>query len=57
MANLKKSKTIINVGVDVGKHTLDICIHEKQLYWQEDNTIEGITRILKHYPTIKSNAW
>jgi len=52
MANLKKSKTIINVGVDVGKHTLDICIHEKQLYWQEDNTIEGITRILKrlsHY--------
>ena len=52
MANLKKSKSIINVGVDVGKHTLDICIHEKQLYWQEDNTAEGITRILKrlsHY--------
>lgn len=52
MANLKKSKSIINVGVDVGKHTLDICIHEKQLYWQEDNTVEGITRILKrlsHY--------
>jgi transposase len=52
MANLKKSKTIINVGVDVGKHTLDICIHEKQLYWQEDNNVEGIKRILKrlaHY--------
>lgn len=52
MANLKKSKTIINVGVDVGKHTLDICIHEKQLYWQENNTVQGITRILKrlsHY--------
>lgn len=52
MANLKKRKTIINVGVDVGKHTLDICIHEKQLYWQEENTAEGITRILKrlsHY--------
>ena len=52
MANLKKSKSIINVGVDVGKHTLDICIHEKQRYWQEDNTAEGITRILKrlsHY--------
>ena len=52
MANLKKSKTIVNVGVDVGKHFLDICIHEKQLYWQEDNTLEGIKRILKrlsHY--------
>ena len=52
MANLKKSKTIINVGVDVGKHTLDICIHEKQLYWQDDNNVEGIKRILKrlaHY--------
>ena len=52
MANLKKSKSVINVGVDVGKHTLDICIYEKQLYWQEDNTAEGITRILKrlsHY--------
>lgn len=52
MANLKKRKTVINVGVDVGKHTLDICIHEKQLYWQEENTAEGITRILKrlsHY--------
>lgn len=52
MANLKKRKTIINVGVDVGKHSLDICIHEKQLYWQEGNTPDGIKRILKrlsHY--------
>ncbi|MCK4704193.1 MAG: IS110 family transposase [Gammaproteobacteria bacterium] len=52
MANLKKSKTVINVGVDVGKHTLDVCIYEKQIYWQEDNTVEGIMRILKrlsHY--------
>lgn len=47
MANLNKSKTIINVGVDVGKQTLDVCIHEKQIYWQDDNTIEGIKRILK----------
>jgi len=47
MANLKKSKSIINVGVDVGKHFLDICIHEKQLYWQEENTLDGIKRILK----------
>ena len=52
MANLKKSKSVVNVGVDVGKYTLDVCIHEKQLCWQEDNTLEGIKRILKrlsHY--------
>ena len=52
MANLKKSKTIVNVGVDVGKHFLDICIHEKQLYWQESNTPTGIKHLLKrlsHY--------
>lgn len=52
MANLKQSKTVVNVGVDVGKTSLDICIHEKQLYWQEENSIEGIKRILKrlsHY--------
>lgn len=47
MANLKKSKTIVNVGVDVGKHFLDICIYEKQLYWQENNTPDGIKRLLK----------
>ena len=47
MANLRKSKTIINVGVDVGKHFLDICIHEKQSCWQEENTLEGIKRLLK----------
>ena len=52
MANLKKSKSVVNVGVDVGKHYLDICIHEKQLFWQEDNNPEGIKRLLKrlsHY--------
>ncbi len=52
MANLTKSKTIVNVGVDVGKQFLDICIHEKQLYWQEENSVEGIKHLLKrlsHY--------
>ena len=52
MANLRKSKSVVNVGVDIGKHYLDICIHEKQLYWQENNTAEGIKRLLKrlsHY--------
>jgi transposase len=52
MANLNKSKSVVNVGVDVGKQYLDICIHEKALYWQEENSPDGIKRILKrlaHY--------
>lgn len=52
MAISKKSKTIINVGVDVGKHFLDVYIYEKQLHWQEENTPQGIRNILKrlaHY--------
>ena len=47
MANLTKSKTMVNVGVDIGKQYLDVCIHEKDLYWREDNTPAGIKRILK----------
>lgn len=52
MTNLKKSKSVVNVGVDVGKSSLDVYIYEKQLHWQEENTSEGIKRILKrlaHY--------
>ena len=52
MTNLKKRKTIVNVGVDVGKSSLDVCIYETGVYWQEDNTADGIKRILKrlaHY--------
>ena len=52
MTNLKKRKTRINVGVDVGKALLDIYIHEKEIHWQEENTEAGIKRILKrlcHY--------
>lgn len=52
MANLIKSKTVVNVGVDVGKQYLDVCIHEKDLHWQEENNDVGIKRILKrlsHY--------
>lgn len=47
MANLNKSKSVVNVGVDVGKSQLDICIHEKALFWQEENSISGIKRLLK----------
>ena len=52
MTNLKKSKTLVNVGVDVGKQYLDVHIYEKDLHWQDENNSEGITRILKrlsHY--------
>ena len=52
MTNLKKSKTRINVGVDVGKAFLDIYIHEKEIHWQEENSETGVKRILKrlsHY--------
>ncbi|MCG8313403.1 MAG: IS110 family transposase [Pseudomonadales bacterium] len=52
MTNLRKRKSRVNVGVDVGKWMLDIHIYEKDLYWQEENSPEGIKRILKrlaHY--------
>ncbi len=45
MTNLKKSKSVVNVGVDVGKFELDVCIHEKQLHWQDENTDAGIKRV------------
>jgi len=52
MTNRKMSKTIINVGVDVGKQFLDVWIYEKSLHFQEENNTLGIKRILKrlaHY--------
>lgn len=52
MTNKTKRKTIVNVGVDVGKACLDVVIHEKQIHWQEANNEQGIKRILKrlsHY--------
>lgn len=52
MTNPKKSKSVVNVGVDVGKSFLDIHIYEKGLHWQDENSVEGIKRILKrlsHY--------
>lgn len=46
MTNPKKSKSKVNVGVDVGKWFLDVCIHERDLYWQVENTPEGIKKLL-----------
>ena len=52
MTNLKKSKSVVNVDMDVGKFELDVCIYEKQLHWRDENIAEGIKHNLKrltHY--------
>lgn len=46
MTNPKKSKTIVTVGVDVGKWFLDVCLYEKDLHWQVENTPEGVRKLL-----------
>ncbi len=45
MAN--KGKTRINVGVDVGKYSLDVYFYEKDIYFQVDNDASGIKRLLR----------
>jgi len=35
-----------NVGIDVGKDTLDVYVYELDLYWQESNTGEGVRRLV-----------
>lgn len=47
MANLTKSRSSVNVGVDVSKAILDVCIHEKDVHFQENNTADGIKKLLK----------
>ena len=47
MTNTNTRRSVVNVGVDVGKDCLDIVIHEKHLHWQEANSTEGIRHILK----------
>jgi transposase len=46
MTNPKKSKTTINVGIDIGKWSLDVYLYEKDLHWQVDNTPDGIRQLL-----------
>ncbi len=43
--DLKVSET--NIGIDIGKDALDICIYESDQYWQESNTEIGIRRLMK----------
>ncbi len=47
MTNVKMSKSIINVGIDVGKFKLDVFIHEKDIFFQVDNNPEGIKQVLR----------
>lgn len=50
MATQRETK--VNVGVDVGKHQLDVAIHERQLHFTASNDAQGIRQILKrlsHY--------
>lgn len=47
MTNNKQSKSVVNVGVDIGKTSLDVYIYEKNIHWQESNSADGIKRILK----------
>lgn len=35
-----------NVGIDVGKETLDVYIYEVELHWQEQNSPDGIRRVV-----------
>lgn len=36
-----------NVGIDVGKDTLDVCVYETDLHWQDSNSDEGVRRLVK----------
>ena len=36
----------VNVGIDVGKHQLDVFIHERQIYFTATNDPDGIRYLL-----------
>ena len=36
-----------NVGIDVGKDTLDVYVYATDLHWQESNTDEGVRCLIK----------
>lgn len=42
----KKHQNSVNVGVDIGKSQLDICIHERGLYFSVENSSAGIKKAL-----------
>ena len=45
--NANSRKTERNVGIDVGKDTLDIYIYELERHWQAANTLVGIKQLIK----------
>ena len=47
MTKPKMSKSVVHVGVDVGKTSLDAWVHEKALHIQVENTPAGIRALLK----------
>lgn len=42
----KKNENQVNVGIDVGKGQLDVCIHERGLHFSATNDMEGIRYII-----------
>jgi len=46
MTTKQTAKNGVNVGVDVGKHQLDICIYERDLYFSVSNNTAGIRQAL-----------
>jgi transposase len=50
-AHIKSSER--NVGIDIGKSNLDVCIYEADVYLQQPNTPEGIRQLLKQLSRYK----
>ncbi len=36
-----------NIGIDIGKSFLDICVYELDTYWQAENNASGIKQLLR----------
>lgn len=41
-----KRNSGVNIGIDIGKAQLDICIHERDLYFSVGNTPDGVRKAL-----------
>ncbi|MCG8077818.1 MAG: IS110 family transposase [Candidatus Thiodiazotropha taylori] len=41
-----KRENTVNVGIDVGKHQLDVAIHERNLHFSVPNNAQGIRKLL-----------
>lgn len=46
MTTMKNKSLGINVGIDVGKAQLDICVYERDVYFTVENSPEGIRKAL-----------